>query len=199
MSFTTTVPVPITTLLPIVISPQKKLLSLGDVVTINVSPSDAIVRYTTDGIEPTRESQLYSSGISINRTSVLKVYAYRDGYGDTYYEQNFIVLEGDGTSELPYVIKTKDELKEFANNVNKGDNYSGIYFKLGENINLNPGKIITVAANEDVEKWTPIGNKKNVFGGVFDGSGFTISGVCVNQTDGPAGLFGYIKTNEWIC
>lgn len=179
-----------------VIYPQTTLITSTKKITISVTPSDAIVTYTTDGTEPTKESQLYSSGFYLNKTSTLKVLAYKDGYDDVRCEQTFILLEGNGSSNLPYVINTKEEFNEFAKNVNNGNNYSGTYFKLGNDINLNPGKTIT-AETKDAEEWTPIGNKENYFRGVFDGDGHTITGIYINQDNQDCiGLFGYVNDGE---
>ena len=86
-----------------------------------------------------------------------------------------LVLEGEGTEEKPYLIHNAEELKQFRDNVNGGNNYSGKYVQLADDIEL------------DSALWTPIGNTsydeaKNyapaypdkVFSGVFDGNGKTI-------------------------
>ena len=93
---------------------------------------------------------------------------------------------GSGTEANPYVITTAEQLAALATAVNNGADYSGTYFKLGNDI--------TVA------DWTPIGQKNdnNKFAGSFDGNGrtVTINGIS-NSLDtafgGYAALFGAIK------
>ena len=68
-------------------------------------------------------------------------------------------LSGSGTSNNPYQINSAAELAYLASAVNAGESYSGKYFVLNVDINLN-GK-----------SWTPIGTKANPFAGTFDGNG----------------------------
>lgn len=93
-------------------------------------------------------------------------------------------LTGDakGTAEKPYILSSPEALDLLSEKVNGGTNYSGIYFKLGADIEYDP----------DVENnFTPIGNASNVFGGTFDGDGKTIRGLNINlRTTDYVGLFG---------
>ena len=47
-------------------------------VTISV-PANSIVRYTTDGSDPTESSPVYSGPIEVEKTTVIRARAYRDG------------------------------------------------------------------------------------------------------------------------
>ncbi|NCB52118.1 MAG: hypothetical protein EOM54_09595 [Clostridia bacterium] len=94
---------------------------------------------------------------------------------------------GDGTSaSTAYQIATAADLAQLAVNVNGGTTYSGVYFKLTADIDLN-GKW-----------WVAVGRDATVkFSGNFDGNGNTISNLTTgNSLDSPeaifAGLFGYI-------
>lgn len=172
------------------IYPQTRLIGSSTQIKV-VSTPDATIKYTTDGSEPTEESQTYSSGIYLEKTSVLKIFAYKDGYLEDRVEQFYIVLEGKGSSESPYLIKTPEELYAFSERVNSGYNYSGTYIKLNNDIDLNPGHLVT-PTSEYVEEWVPIGTYDNKFYGYFDGDGHTVSGIYVNQADKDnVGLFGY--------
>ncbi|MGN1103934.1 MAG: hypothetical protein ACI4QI_03575, partial [Candidatus Coproplasma sp.] len=109
----------------------------------------------------------------------------------------YVELFGSGTQDSPYLIYNLVQLKDLAVKVNNGNNYSGVYFKLVNDIT-------------GVGEWTPIGNNNNStyystataaqnrrFAGIFDGDGHTISGYTItasNQTytDTYVGLFGYI-------
>jgi len=53
---------------------------------------------------------------------------------------------GDGSEENPYIIKTGSQLAYLAKTVNEGESYSGKFFKLTKNLDLNN------------QEWTPIGS-----------------------------------------
>lgn len=108
-------------------------------------------------------------------------------YSTDLYADNF--AGGEGTADNPYIINDDYQLAKLARDVNNGNKYSGIYFKLGADINL------------DEALWLPISqwdNSDSKFGGKFDGDGHIIrnmhlqweaaSGKWVNW-----GLFGSIK------
>lgn len=90
---------------------------------------------------------------------------------------------GDGTENNPYQIKTEDDLKQLATDVNGGNPYADTYFKLMNNITL-------------TGEWTPIGITKdgstNAFSGKFDGDKHSILGLCIKTQAGVTtyGLFG---------
>ena len=86
-------------------------------------------------------------------------------------------FDGEGTKESPYQIKTPDNLKRLASIVNSGNSYSGSYFCLINNIDMT-----NIA-------FVPIGNQEHPFSGKFDGSGFAIKGIFVENAS-EAGLFG---------
>lgn len=97
--------------------------------------------------------------------------------------------EADGSESNPYVIANIDQLKAFADAVNKGNSYAGKYVVLGANLDL---------ANVD---WAPIGKaehgKTTGFAGVFDGQGYTVKNLtCGTTTDAKeyeaVGFFGVI-------
>lgn len=84
-------------------------------------------------------------------------------------------LDGEGTAESPYLIRTAGDLGYFSFNYE-----SGKYYALQANIDL------------EGRSWQPIGTLKNPFKGVFDGNGYTIYGLtCSLQEQFSAhGLFG---------
>ncbi len=92
-------------------------------------------------------------------------------------ETEAVVFDGAGTEVNPYLITTEKQLYELA----KSDTYmrsTTIYFRLANDI--------TITA----KFWTPIG-EYNSFDGVFDGNGYTISGVKHSGTNYEyVGLFG---------
>lgn len=74
-------------------------------------------------------------------------------FGTTYY---LPALEGNGTADIPYLIKTIDTWNLFANNVDGGTDYSGQYVRLDADI-------------EGVT--TTAGTSGHPFRGTFDGNG----------------------------
>lgn len=87
---------------------------------------------------------------------------------------------GQGTVESPYQIENGAQLAWLANAVNKADSGAKFYAELTDDIDLggNP--------------FTPIGKDFHEFSGVFDGKGYTISGLKVTDV-ADAGLFGTAK------
>lgn len=90
-------------------------------------------------------------------------------------------------SQTEYIITTAQQLAGLAKLVNEGNGFAGKTVKLGTSINL--GGIA----------WTPIGDIELGFAGIFDGGGYEISGVYVNNRDGEdQGLFGGIEVTGEI-
>ena len=98
---------------------------------------------------------------------------------------------GNGTSDDPYQIYTGAELAYLASSTNGGTTYSGQYFKLMNDINLNG------------ISWTPIGrgsqtekddtSSYSVFKGTFNGDGHKILGLSINSNNlMKVGLFASI-------
>ena len=114
--------------------------------------------------------------------------------------------KGLGTQLDPYIIATAQQLANLAYSVNRGQDFAGMYFKLANDIDLNPG-ITFEPDNENsytlAAQWTPIGMNA-YFCGNFDGDGHTIRGLYFNgdnviidyNTNARSivdGLFGNIK------
>ncbi len=89
---------------------------------------------------------------------------------------------GDG----PYSISTANDLKGLQYLVADGqDNFDGKTILLANDIVLSGN-------------WTPIGDNSYPFKGVFDGQGYTISGLSIDGDIRYAGLFGYVGENGQI-
>lgn len=86
-------------------------------------------------------------------------------------------LSGDGTKNNPYVISTADQLDAFSQMVADGEDFSGKFVTLGNDIAVNTS-------------FAPIGSEDAPFKGTFNGNGKTLSAFRVNK-DSFAGLFGY--------
>ena len=79
-------------------------------------------------------------------------------------------------------IKTAEEFRAFAENVNGGKKYEG--------------KIITQIADIDLDctetnQWTPIANENDKFRGTYDGKEHTIEDIYINSNVLNQGLFGW--------
>ena len=99
-------------------------------------------------------------------------------------------FDGEGTAASPYLIDSADKLATLRDEVNGGEAYEGVYFKLTSDITLSG-------------EWAPIGNGSrsskvytgNAFKGVFDGGDNTISGLTIASAtgnDAAIGLFGVV-------
>ena len=89
---------------------------------------------------------------------------------------------GSGTLASPYQISAPEQLAYLSQSVNGGTNYSGKYFILTNDLDLNS------------KSWTPIGNSINSFKGTFDGNSHVISNLTVNlPTTSGVGLFGIVQ------
>ena len=97
-------------------------------------------------------------------------------------------LSGSGTRDDPYLIATADDLATFRDLVNKTakKSTSTLCAKLTKNIVLSGD-------------WTPIATATNTYsdyvayGGTFDGAGYTISGLHIDNAKTYQALFGYVK------
>ena len=92
---------------------------------------------------------------------------------------------GAGTQVDPYLIESADHLAYLASQTNSGTTYSGTYFKMAVDIDLNG------------LNWTPIGNSSTYsFQGNFDGDNHTIYQLNIMVSGGSnvyVGLFGYLS------
>ena len=107
-------------------------------------------------------------------------------YSDSWQNSGNYDISWFNNNSSQYTIRTNKELAGFAYLVNNGySTFSGKTVKLGNNINLS-GKA-----------WITIGTAgANYFRGVFDGQGYTISGISVEmQKDGQNqyGFWGYLQ------
>ena len=84
---------------------------------------------------------------------------------------------GSGTEDDPYLIATTDDMDALAALVNGGNNCSGTYFLMTDDLDYS-GK-----------DYSPIGNTYNPFSGFFDGNGHTISNVTLSGEGSDRGVF----------
>lgn len=127
-------------------------------------------------------------------------------------ELSSVELVGEGTEESPYLIYNSDELITFRDKVNSGE--TEICGRLMDDIVLNQNfdaskfeiesyTSVTYdggAVPEEFVQWEPIGNSYgNYYNGTFDGNGYTISGLYINDPEAwEQALFGCIYTESTI-
>ena len=90
----------------------------------------------------------------------------------------------EGTADAPYIINNRLDLENVGAVVNGGNNCTGKYFKLTEDIQL----------HGSINPWIPIGNNTNNnrrFQGDFNGGGHKLTGLYINGEGRDYGLFGY--------
>ena len=80
------------------------------------------------------------------------------------------------------IIATYEQLKEFADRVNDGENFEGKLIRLDANI----------ALGGESNPWTPIGTSSKPFKGTFDGNYHVISELYI-ASGSNIGLFGYVN------
>lgn len=96
-------------------------------------------------------------------------------------------------------VFSAEELKEIRDQINQGD--TEINIRLTADIVLNPGTFEETGsyvsqAGEQAEKWVPIGTDAHPYAGIFDGNGYSVSGVYVSSSDSDQGFFGETDSAE---
>lgn len=91
-----------------------------------------------------------------------------------------LFANGTGTEADPYIIASVEDLKVFANSINK----TGLTYK-DQYVKVTDATVLDLSA----EEWTPIGNSSKKFMGIFNGSGATVKGL-------KTSLFGGIENAE---
>ena len=100
---------------------------------------------------------------NVNLTNIQTEFEVIDIYAD---------MRGDGTEQSPYIVYTVEHLNQIKSKLDK-------WYRLGRDISL-----------EEIDNWEPIGNSSNPFLGGFDGDGYTISNLTINENADYKGLFG---------
>ena len=91
------------------------------------------------------------------------------------------LLQGEGTEESPYQISDLSDFEVFASAVNNGvEGYPDAYYRLTSNIDF------TGASYE------PVGTANFPFSGVFDGNGYYLANITIDDSVIYAGAFGYV-------
>ena len=107
-----------------------------------------------------------------------------DFWGGSYHNGPF-PWQGEGTREAPYLISNEAQLRALAAWTNGGGVTAGKFWKQTTDINLGGQE----------RPWTPIGAIENPFQGNYNGGGFLVRELYVNNS-GFGGLFGCVYGNE---
>ena len=101
----------------------------------------------------------------------------------------------DEDGKTYYLIYNAANLKAFRDKVNGGETSAN--GRLVNNIDLNPGTVFnsdgTYTDGTTPAQWEPIGSKSHRFSGTFDGNGYIIRGIYINNSNDNQGMFGYIE------
>lgn len=92
----------------------------------------------------------------------------------------------DGSQDNPFIIQSIQDLNFLAEDINNGFNTEKC-FKLTTNLDFNGSNFTPIGYNNDPER----PNGETAFQGVFDGDGYSISGIKITG-DYDIGLFGFI-------
>ncbi len=102
------------------------------------------------------------TGIKSGKTAIVAVV---DGF--SYRIDITVSLAGSGTKADPYLISTASQFVDLQNDMKKGETFSGKYYKLTADIDLN-----------DCPGYSPMTNASSAtFAGFFDGCGHTVKAV----------------------
>ena len=102
---------------------------------------------------------------------------------------------GTGTQADPYLIATAGQLAKLTDDVKKGNEYKGKFFKLTKDIDLSEHRWVPIG----IYKWEQGGTTQNdSFLGFIDGNNKTITGLIVDErTDkNAAGFLGNIRNTD---
>lgn len=98
-----------------------------------------------------------------------------------------VTAQGEGTQDSPYIITTAEQLAQLAKDVDGGNAYENVYFKLNNDLDL-----ANIA-------WEAIGHYDYPFGGHFDGNGHLIynlsyrSEIANSNANSGHGLFSTVS------
>lgn len=96
--------------------------------------------------------------------------------------EELVQLMGDGTEESPYLISCADEFNNFSSLIKTNNAFYGSkYYRLAGNIDFADVAI------------TPFGTTSCPFTGTFDGNGYSLYNVSINNNSECSGVIGYMK------
>lgn len=95
---------------------------------------------------------------------------------------------GSGTETDPYLISDASELRLLSDKVEAGTTYRGAFFKMTSDIIINKEVLtddheLNTQNYSNFEEWKPIGKGRYPFCGTFDGNGYSISGLFIDDIE----------------
>ena len=147
------------------------IVQLGKHVAITCSfPTEATIRYTTDGSTPGSSSTAYpGTPVDISALTLpitIKAYVSASGYTDSEVETLSISSFGNGTAADPYIIGSDKDFKDFISDVNADPDKAAACYKIQNDIDATGSSAITRAFTGTLE-----GAAK------ADGTSYTISNL----------------------
>lgn len=104
---------------------------------------------------------------------------------------NFVKNNGGDGEDVPYLIKTAEELAYFSYAVNTNGVIADI---LTAKVELDEDIVIDIGKFDGIGKiWTPIGLSNRIFAGSFDGKGATIKNLTITNGEDNSALFAYFN------
>lgn len=110
-------------------------------------------------------------------------------------------VNGDGSKDSVYEISNAGELYWFRNAVNNGSTSANAVLTcdITDNSDVLAGYGTLSGNTSAFRNWTPIGTSTNQYKGHFDGQGYTINGLYMNNSAlSYGGLFGYTDSGAVI-
>lgn len=106
-------------------------------------------------------------------------------------------LTGGGTLDDPYQISDAADLAAFRDIVNGTNGSTADSDACAE---LTASVDLSSICSEGVGSWTPIGTEDSPFTGIFDGCGYSVGGLYIDNTHNLSsqGLFGYVEAGGAI-
>ena len=105
-------------------------------------------------------------------------------------------LSGNGTKQNPYSISSPDDLYIMAR-LSASDSFEGKYFVLANDIDFENDEYFTYDTDGSIAyvdsaalTLRPIGSENVPFKGSFDGNGYSIRGLCLEEKNGLCAFFG---------
>lgn len=113
----------------------------GDQLVLKASESDAEIRYTTDGSEPSETSTLYDLPIVISNEVTIWARAYKNGFATPEFKGTYKISHVHVTDKYPedeqlYIYKDVNPYMAFEIDVKKGPEYAGL------SVNREDGKVV---------------------------------------------------------
>lgn len=149
---------------------------------------------------PTRTTYYFNGWTGSNgNTPQTTVKITSGSHGNRSYTANWTpVWTGSGSQGDPYTITTTEGLDLLAQYVNGGNDCSGVYFQLGNDITYTYTDAWNNSSSTE-NNYTAIGRPNNYFKGKFDGQGHTVSGIRVyNYSSWHQGLFGIVASGGTV-